>query len=182
MTTPLTKQVKRRVVVGEDTYNVVMEPEGVRISLKGRRHGALVAWETILALSEVDDAPRAMIARNESDVPNAIAGEVAAEVRSARAALVRVVEKLAAIPGVPSALLSEMDPDPVYGQMEHRADWYIEPLLTPAEVASVLRVSKAAVSRLPIRWVSIAGEPRHRQSAIREYLKNEERADGYRRW
>lgn len=76
---------------------------------------------------------------------------------------------------LPPELRLQIDPDPVYGEREQRSDWFIEPLLTSAEVASVLRVSAAAVARLPIRWISIVGERRYRQSEVRRYLEREER-------
>jgi hypothetical protein len=75
-----------------------------------------------------------------------------------------------------------MEPDPVYGRPEQRSDWFIEPLLTAAEVASILRLSTAAVGRLRIRWISLAGERRYRQSEVRQYLTREEREGIESRW
>jgi hypothetical protein len=116
------------------------------------------------------------------DVPTALARGVAAEIQSAKAALKRAREKLSEIGDVPPILLSEMEPDPVYGRAEQRVDWFIEPLLTPAEVASILRISTAAVARLRMRWISLAGERRYRQSEVRQYLTREEREGIESRW
>jgi hypothetical protein len=66
----------------------------------------------------------------------------------------------------------EVDSDPIYGRAEPRTDWYIEPLLTPNEVASILRLSRSAFARLGIPSLLIEGERRYRQSELRRYLMN----------
>jgi hypothetical protein len=181
MTTSLRKPVARELVLDDVPFKVVISPQGVRITPKGRRKGAEVSWETILRLSERDEARPADPRVVDSGVPNAVVTQVAKEVSAARAALVRAEDQLKASADLPPGLRREMEPDPVYGPNEQRSDWFIEPLLTPAEVASVLRLSTSAVARLPIRWISLAGERRYRQSEIRQYLAREERA-GAMRW
>ncbi len=180
MTTVLRKPVAREVVLDEVPFKVVMTSQGIRITPKGRRKGTEVTWEAILRLGERDEAPPADCRIAEA-VPNTVVGQVAQEVITARAALTRAEEQLKLSVTLPPELRAEMEPDALYGQYEHRSDWFIEPLLTPAEVASVLRVSTSAVARLPIRWISLAGERRYRQSEIRQYLAREER-DGAVRW
>ncbi len=180
MTTFLRKPVARVVVLDEVPFKVVMSSHGVRITPKGRRKGTEVTWEAILRLGERDEAPPAECCIAEA-VPTAIVGRVAQEVLTARAALTRAEEQLKTSVNLPPELRAEMEPDAVYGPNEQRSDWFIEPLLTPAEVASVLRLSTSAVTRLPIRWISLAGERRYRQSEIRQYLAREER-DGATRW
>ena len=115
-------------------------------------------------------------------LPDSIARQVAVDMLAAESALARASAKLGAAKELPPELRMQMDPDPIYGRQEHRTDWFVEPLLTPPEVASLLRVSKATVGRLPIPWISIAGERRYRQSQIRQYLTREETEGGYRRW
>lgn len=182
MATPLSKPVVRELVLDEVPFRVTMSPEGVSIRRKGRRKAPVVTWETILRLSQAsrEDAPTpSPVPRG---LPDSIAGEIAAEIVTARTALGRAGEKLGAAKDLPPELRLQIDPDPVYGDREQRTDWFVEPLLTQTEVAALLRVSKAAVARLPIRWISIAGERRYRQSEIRRYLEREEREGSYGRW
>ena len=182
MATQLRKPLAREVVLDEVPFKVVLSQEGVRITRKGKRKAPLVTWEVILRLSQgAGDEPPAP-APNETGLPDSLTGEIATEIAIARAALGRAGEKLGAAKDLPPELRLQIDPDPVYGERQQRSDWFIEPLLTPTEVASVLRVSTAAAARLPIRWVSIAGERRYRQSEVRRYLEREEREGTYSRW
>lgn len=182
MTTPLRKPLAREVFLDDVPFKVIVSPQGVRIARKGRRKAPVVSWEMILRLSQGSrDAPPTP-SPVANGLPDSIAAELAAEIAAARAALGRAGEKLGAAKDLPPELRLQMDPDPVYGEPEHRSDWFIEPLLTSAEVASVLRVSAAAVARLPIRWIPIAGERRYRQSEVRRYLEREEREGAYGRW
>lgn len=164
-------------------FKVIISPEGVSITQKRKRKAPAVPWETIMRLSEVSrvDEP-AIPSPSETELPNSMAAEIATEIAGARAALVRAGEKLGAANDLPPELKRQMTPDPTCGSAEERPDWFIEPLLTVAELASVLRVSTAAVARLPIRWISIAGERRYRQSEVRHYLEREEREGAYSRW
>ena len=182
MTTPLRKPLARALVLDDVPFKVILSQEGVQITRKGRRKRPIVSWDAILRLSEGT--------RDEGPVPPAvadaltepIAADVAAELIAAKSALARAGEKLAAAKALPPELRMQLAPDPVYGTQEQRRDWFIEPLLTPSEVASLLRVSNAAVARLPIRWISIGGERRFRQSELRRYLLSEEREGGYTKW
>lgn len=182
MITPLRKPLARAIVLDDVPFKVILSFEGVRITRKGRRKAPVVNWETILRLSQGsrDEPPTPSSAA--SGLPDSLAGEVATEIATARAALGRAGEKLGAAKDLPPELRLQIDPDPVYGEPEHRSDWFIEPLLTPAELASVLRISMAAVARLPIRWISMAGERRYRQSEVRRYLEREEREGTSARW
>lgn len=174
MTTPLSKPVAREVLLDREPFKVVMEQAGVRINRKGRRKGPVVGWDTILTLLERREEPRSPIEATAVDLPNAVAGEVAAEILSAKEALENAVRKLDALADLPPSLRAELDPDPVHGRYEQRSDWFIEPLLTATELASILRVSKARVRRLPIPSIELAGERRYRQSQVRRYLEREE--------
>jgi hypothetical protein len=49
MATKLEKAIKRELDVDGETYTVVISPEGVRITLKGRRKGHELSWRTILS-------------------------------------------------------------------------------------------------------------------------------------
>lgn len=182
MTTPLRKPLARELVLDDVPFKVVLSPEGVRIMRKGNRKSPVISWDTILRLTQAsrDEAPPPSPA--PAGLPDSVAEEIAGEIAAARTALGRAGEKLGAAKDLPPELRLQIDPDPVYGEQEQRPDWFIEPLLTPTEVASVLRISTAAVARLSIRWISIAGERRYRQSEVRRYLEREEREGGYSRW
>ena len=175
MTTHLEKPLAREVLLGDAPYKVVISPTGVRVTRKGHQRGVELSWDSIVALGETGAAvQRSEEEPRSSDLPQAIAGDVAREVRVATNALERARTALAKAGTVPAALLTEMEPDPVYGRVEHRSDWYVEPLLTVAEVSSILRLSRTAVPRLPIPAIHIGGERRYRQSELRRYLAHQE--------
>lgn len=52
-------------------------------------------------------------------------------------ALGRARTVLAKAGSVPAALLMETEADPIHGRVGPRTDWFIEPLLTPNEAASI---------------------------------------------
>src|SRR5690349_362386 len=122
----------------------MITPEGVRLTRKGRQKGVEVSWETIAALSERARTPQ-LPSTTKADVPEAIAADVAREVKKANDALARAGAALARAGTLPAELLTAVDPDPLYGSREHRSDWFVEPLLTVDEVASILRLSKQTV-------------------------------------
>jgi hypothetical protein len=49
MTAKLESLIKRELKLGEETYTVSMSPEGVKITLKGRRKGREISWQTLLS-------------------------------------------------------------------------------------------------------------------------------------
>jgi hypothetical protein len=49
MATKLEKPIKRELDLDGETYTVVISPDGVRITLKGRRKGHELSWQTILS-------------------------------------------------------------------------------------------------------------------------------------
>jgi hypothetical protein len=175
MTTLLQKPLSRELLLGDDVFKVVISLEGVRLTLKGHRKGIEITWDNIVAIGRTVDTPRSPHSASTSDMPQAIAADVAREVRAANAALARASSALARAGTLPAALLAEIDPDPVHGRPDRESDWFVEPLLTVAEVASILRLSRSAVVRLPIPSLMIAGERRYRQSELRRYLAREER-------
>jgi hypothetical protein len=170
MTTLLSNPLAREILLGDQAYKVVISAEGVRIARKGARKGAGLKWDALLALGQEAQRSTAEPRVQTSDVPAPIAADIAKEVRVAADALTRARTLLANLGSVPASLLLEIEPDPVYGRADPATDWYIEPLLTPAEVASIMRVSRSAVRQLGIPSVQIAGEARYRQSELRRYL------------
>ena len=174
MTTRLERPLAREVLIGGDPYKITISSEGLRVTRKGHHKGAEIAWENLIALGErVQAPPREQTAK--ADVPEAIAADVAREVKKANEALGRAATALARAGALPAELLTSVEPDPLYGSREHSSDWFIEPLLTIDEVASILRLSKRAVARLPLRPTIIEGAQRYRQSEVRSYLTSQER-------
>jgi hypothetical protein len=49
MTAKLESLIKRELKLGDETYTVSMSPEGVKITLKGRRKGREISWQTLLS-------------------------------------------------------------------------------------------------------------------------------------
>jgi hypothetical protein len=49
MTTPLDKTLKRAVTINEQAYVAALSPEGIKLTLKGRRNGVEMSWATLLA-------------------------------------------------------------------------------------------------------------------------------------
>jgi broad specificity phosphatase PhoE len=168
VTTLLARPLTREVLLGGEPFKVVLSPEGITITQKGRRKGQQVRWGVLLALGE-SAAPR-LRPEPASDVPTAIATDVASDLRRAAQALAAARATLGRAGQVPLELLKELEPDPVYGRVEERNDWYIEPLLTPQELASILRLSQRSVQGLQLRSVNVGGETRYRQSDVRRYL------------
>ena len=173
MTTPLERPLSRTLLIGGDPYKVVLSTTGIRLTRKGHQKGVEVSWDAVLALGETAD-PATPTVEKRTDLPQAIAADLAREVRAATDALARAREILEQAGSLPASVLSDVAPDPVYGRPTHSSDWFIEPLLTPAEVASILRVSRNAVARLPLRCVLLGGQRRYRQSELRRYLMAEE--------
>jgi hypothetical protein len=180
MTTVLDRSLTREVLLEGQPFKIVLSPSGLRISEKGRRKGTEVTWDTILALGETPTPPR-QPASSGTDLPVAIAMDVAKDVRTATQALGRAATSLLNVAQIPPALLAEIEADHVHGRMEHRTDWYVEPLLTPDELASLLRISRSTASHLPIPSITIAGERRFRQSAVRRYLTDHETSPAFPR-
>lgn len=176
MTTPLVRPLTREILVGGTAYRVLLSADRLTLTPKGHRKGAVeVTWDEILAWHARDSAPSATpLAAPTSSPPRSILSELAVEVRSASASLARADQTLTQAGALPPELRAEMATDPQYGRPEERSDWFIEPLLTDREVASILRLSTRAVRRLPIRSIVLAGETRYRQSELRAYLQKQE--------
>lgn len=179
MTTILDRSLAREVLIEGHAFKVTMSPTGVRITEKGHRKGTEVTWDTILALGQRPESSR-QAPKAETDLPTAIAADIAREVQKASQALVRASTALASAGSVPAMLLADVEPDRVYGHPEHDSHWFIEPLLTADELSSILRVSRSMAKHLPIPSITIAGERRFRQSVVRRYLADQENARGFR--
>ncbi len=175
MTTLLSRALSREVLLDGEAFKVVISPTGIRINRKGRRKATEVSWDSLLALGEGPSRPATRDADTpQSDVPEAVAADAAKQIRVASAALARAGEALSRAGDLPASVLRALEPDPVYGYVEHHSDWFIEPLLTSDELASILRISKPRVSTLGIPSLSIAGEQRYRQSDLRRFLADRE--------
>lgn len=98
----------------------------------------------------------------------AVLTEVARELRAAANSLARADDSLTQVGVSPAALLSTNSGLRRRDQEEH---WFVEPLLTVADVAKILALSTRSVRRLPIRSIVIAGSPRFLQSDLRDFLR-----------
>jgi hypothetical protein len=180
MTTPLTKSVTRAVAIGGTRYKVVMMPHGVRLTEHGKRRGVEVSWSSLIALIETEGREADTLQTTAgTGVPEAITRDVARELRSAAAALARADDAFRNAGILPPEVLTDFASDPFHGRANQEPDWFIEPLLTPKELSSILRLPMPSVRSLPIKSVRIAGEIRYRQSVVRAFLIEQER-DGDR--
>lgn len=180
MTTPLIRPLTREILVAGTAYKVTLTADRLLLTRKGRQKGIEVSWDDILAFEERQaalapaPAPQATAEVQRKTPPKAVLTDIVREVRAATAALSRADEVLTQAGALPPALMAEVATDPIHGRAEPRDDWFVEPLLTPAEVASILRLSTRAVRRLPIPSITLAGEVRYRQSELRQYLRQQE--------
>lgn len=49
MTTPLEKTLKRQLAIGGRTYVLAISPEGLKLTLKGRRKGLELEWDALVS-------------------------------------------------------------------------------------------------------------------------------------
>lgn len=47
--TPLDKPIKRALAVGDKTYTLVIDPEGLKLTEKGHRRGVELRWKELLS-------------------------------------------------------------------------------------------------------------------------------------
>lgn len=171
MTTLLSRPLSREVLLDGAPFKVMISPTGVTITKKGRRAGKEVGWDNVLALSDITSPHLQRAVRaTPTDLPEPIAADTARQIKTAKDALQRAAEILARAGSLPATVLSSVEPDPVYGRIEHESDWFIEPLLTADELASILRISTRSAADLPVPHMLIRGERRYRQSEVRRYL------------
>jgi len=187
VTTPLVKPISREVLVSGAAYKATMTTEHLTLVRKGGRRGVQITWDDLLAFEQRADAALAPVVaeelRSQSRPPaRSILNEIAQELRAATSALAHADEVLTQAGALPAALMAQAAADPAYGRVAPEEHWFVEPLLTIVEVASILRVSTRTVRRLGLRTIRVGGEERYQQSVIREYLRVQEaRTVGVRR-
>ena len=49
MTTPLDKPIKRELAIGGVPYTIVISPDGIRVTEKGKRRGRELSWASIVS-------------------------------------------------------------------------------------------------------------------------------------
>ena len=182
MTTELKGTFAREIVVGSISYKVELTPTGIRITEKRKRRGLETSWATLLALGSRQRT--ALAPRDGAEPGNAsVNADVAREIKSAAMALDKAKKVIESAGGLPALLVKEAEADEVHGRLARRDDWFVEPLLTPAELASILRIPLARVRSLDIPSLLVHGEIRYRQSAVREFFRRSERSPApvYRR-
>jgi hypothetical protein len=47
--TPLDKPLKRELRIGEAVYTLTLDPEGLKLTEKGRRRGVELAWKDLVS-------------------------------------------------------------------------------------------------------------------------------------
>ena len=62
MTTPLDKTLKRAITINDQAYVAAISPEGIKLTLKGRRNGVEMSWGALLA----NASPSEKISRDEA--------------------------------------------------------------------------------------------------------------------
>jgi hypothetical protein len=71
MTTPLDKTLKRELAVNGHAYIIAISPDGLKITLKGRRNGLELKWDALIsgdtALAAALSASVANLAPSPSD-------------------------------------------------------------------------------------------------------------------
>lgn len=171
MTTPLLNTLKREVHVAGVSYRVALTPDGLTLARKGSRKAITHTWEELAAsptsAMTVATAPDS----STKATARAVLNELAISVRAAAKAISEADHALTEAGALPDPLLAIAGGDPLAAGARQLDHWFIEPLLTLAEVAAILRVSTRVVRRLPIGTVPIGGEIRYLQSAVREYLR-----------
>lgn len=175
MTTAFEKPIARTVTIGDIRYKVILSQQGVRLTEHKKRRGIEISWASLISL--IDTEGREADITNKTSgtgVPQAISNDVAREIRSAAAALARADDSFRAAGILPPEVLAEIASDPFHQRPKPEPDWFIEPLLTAKEVASILRLPIQSVRGLGIKSVRIAGEERFRQSILRAYLIEQE--------
>jgi hypothetical protein len=175
MATELRGRLARQINVGDISYKVELTPTGVSITEKRKRRGVETSWMTLLALGgRQRETPNV---RDATESGNAsVNAEVAREVKNASKALDRAKEVIQSAGGLPAVLVREAETDDVNAMAEHREDWFVEPLLTPPELAAILRIPLGSVRSLDIPSLLVHGETRYRQSAVREFFRKSERS------
>lgn|GEM_PF-2764291 len=180
MTTPLVNALSREILIGGTAYIVTLAADRLSVRRKGSRKSLEIAWDDLLTFEQRADAATAPLPAVDtsrgSAPPKAILNEIAQGLRTAAAALAYADDILTQSGALPAALMAQAASDPTYGRATQQDHWFVEPLLTVVEVASILRISPRVVRRLGLRSISIGGEERYQQSVIREYLREHERA------
>lgn len=180
MTTALVKPLSREVLVSSTAYRVTIAADRITVKAKGKRKDDVdITWDELLTW-RAHDVETPPVTRAPSHPPGSVLSDVAQDLRTAAASLAKADASLVQAGALPPELRTEAAGDPVYGRAEQASDWFIEPLLTVREVASVLRISTRAVKHLALRSIVLAGEVRYRQSEIREFLRKQE--SSARRW
>ena len=62
MTTPLDKTLKRAITINDQAYVAAISPDGIKLTLKGRRNGVEMSWSTLLS----NAGPSEKVTRDEA--------------------------------------------------------------------------------------------------------------------
>ncbi|WP_310569590.1 hypothetical protein [Gemmatimonas sp.] len=167
---PILRAFTRQVLIGGEPHKVVVTPDEIHISRLGTRKRTSWTWA---GLATPEPEPTAQPTPPEtpaSKLPTAVSLRVARVLDASLEALHTARFEVESAAGLAPLLRVELPPDGSYGRPTPRDDWFIEPLLTVAEVASVLRITTRSVRGLPLESVMIGSESRYRRSVVRNYI------------
>lgn len=167
---PILRAFTRQVLIGGEPHKVVITPDEIHISRLGTRKRTSWSWA---GLATPDPAPVSQPIPAEepsAKLPTAVSLRVARVLDASLEALHTARTEVESAAGLAPLLRVELPPDGSYGRPTPRDDWFIEPLLTIAEVASVLRITTRSVRTLALETVMIGSESRYRQSVVRNYI------------
>lgn len=172
MTTPLLKPTARELLIGDVAYIVTMMAEQLSVGRKGARTVMESPWDALLAHgAEASIVAAPQPPASTTHPPRAVLDGIAKELRAATEAIGRADGALTQAGALAPELMRQIHRDPVYGRPVQPDHWFVEPLLTIAEVAQMLRVSTRAVRRLVLGTIRVGGDERYQQSVLREYLR-----------
>ena len=151
------------MLVSGTAYRLAIAADRITLKAKGKRKDDIdITWDELLTW-RVHDVETPPVTRASSHRPRSVLTGVAQDLREAAVSLAKADASLVQAGALPAELRTEAAGDPVYGRAEQASDWFIEPLLTVREVASVLRISTRAAKHLALRSIVLAGEVRYRQ-------------------
>ena len=179
MTTRLERPLAREILIDGQPYKVVLSAAGLRLTQKGYRKGVEVGWGDLNAngqdaVSDVDGNPPPSVSHRAGLDPT----ELARAVIGVEFAIARLRRLVAQSDASPSSVRDDLERAGGNRMDGEFAGWFVEPLLTPQEVAALFRVSTRAVPHLGLRSVLIGGAERYRRSEVREFLARQERRAG----
>ena len=172
MTTRLERPLAREILIDGQPYKVVLSSAGLRLTQKGYRKGVEVEWGDLnangqAAACEVDGTPPPSVSHRAGLDPT----ELARAVIGVELAIARLRRLVAQSDAIPSSVRDDLECAGGNRMDGEFAGWFVEPLLTPQEVAGLFHVSTRAVRQLGLPSILIGGTVRYRRCDVRDFLE-----------